>query len=202
MEVIKNEAPFITSRDALADKFQFTPVLQYPPSPSPAAYILNNMHLRAQMSKDLDDMKLEVTRVFSPEPASVIVRWTVAWTHKNEAATVEGSTTYKLSQQGLITSAKDLWTVKGQDSSQNLFDKSFAWAMAFRPPNASKLSWNSLQVAMKFSAWQALKDNPMYGGQMTQEELEALTAQMMYAAVGLGASLAFLTLVVLAKIAF
>lgn len=41
--------------------------------------------------------------------AAVIVRWTVAWTHKNEAATVEGSTTYKLSQQGLITSAKDLW---------------------------------------------------------------------------------------------
>lgn len=74
--------------------------------------------------------------------------------------------------------------MEGESGTGEFFGRCFEFAMALRPGGMSALQWDSLNTAMKLAGWEALKNSPLYGGQMTREELDGLITQSMYAVGG------------------
>jgi hypothetical protein len=127
---------------------------------------------------------VQVTREFQPEPSKLIVRWTITWEGENGPGVANGSSTFRLNDDGLVAEAEDLWEVEGETGDGAYFGRCFEFALALRPGGMRKLQWESLNTAMKLAGWEALKNSPMYGGQMTREELDVLITQSMYAVGG------------------
>lgn len=127
---------------------------------------------------------MQVTREFQPEPSKLIVRWTITWENENGPGVANGSSTFRLNENGLVAAIEDQWEVVGETGDGEYFGRCFEFALALRPGGMSKLQWESLNTAMKLAGWEALKNSPMYGGQMTREELDVLITQAMYAVGG------------------
>jgi hypothetical protein len=53
-----------------------------------------------------------VTREFAPEPSKLIVRWTITWEADNGPGTVNGSSTFRLNDAGLVAAVTDQWEVR------------------------------------------------------------------------------------------
>ena len=138
-----------------------------------------------------DGWWVQVTREFQPEPSKLIVRWTITWENENGPGVANGSSTFRLNDDGLVAAVEDQWEVEGETGDGDYFGAShfgrcFEFALALRPGGMSRLQWESLNTAMKLAGWEALKNSPMYGGQMTREELDVLITQSMYAVGGCG----------------
>lgn len=192
LQCIRDEAPLVITREALADKFTYTPALDFPVGEGAAAYCVYMMHLRSVLARELAGYELKVTREFAPEPSKLIVRWTITWEADNGPGTVNGSSTFRLNDAGLVAAVTDQWEVEGESGTGEFFGRCFEFAMALRPGGMSALQWDSLNTAMKLAGWEALKNSPLYGGQMTREELDGLITQSMYAVGGLAVAVALL----------
>jgi len=200
IERIKDEAPFLQSREVMARKFTYKSPMPYEIGDSPAGYILYMLHLKTAMKKDLDQYKLEVTRTFSPDPNTVIVRWKMTWQQDGDLACASGSTTYGLNPDELVAKIEDRWTAEGEIGTQPYFAKCFAFSQAWRPYGIGRFSRESLPLATRHAAWETLKEDPNYGGQLTREEMDVVTDQVMLALAGLSASIGLLLMVVGAKL--
>lgn len=195
VEIIKEEAPFVVTREALTDgKFSYTAPVNFEVGDGAAAHLIYMLHLRNSLPKDLDKFATKVTRVFQADPNTVLVRWTQTWENELEdepISEVEGSTKYKL-VDNLIASVEENWEVKGTPGDSRFANDVFNFAMAHRPVGVSKYSRRYFPEAMKYAAWENFKEDPMFGGQLVREEMDALTMQVFYATVGLALSTVFL----------
>eukprot|EP00854_Cymbomonas_tetramitiformis_P012332 gene12332-14565_t len=87
---------------------------------------------------------------------------TKTWENELEdepTSTVEGSTKYTL-VDSLIISIEENWEVKGTPGQSRFANDVFNFTMAHRP------------------------EDPMFGGQLVREEMDALTMQVFYATIG------------------
>ncbi|KAK3268394.1 hypothetical protein CYMTET_23101 [Cymbomonas tetramitiformis] len=194
-QIIRDEAPFVVTREALTDdKFSYSAPMNFEVGDGAAAHLIYMLHLRNNLPKDLDKFETKVTRVFQADPNTVLVRWTQTWENELEdepTSTVEGSTKYTL-VDSLIISIEENWEVKGTPGQSRFANDVFNFTMAHRPVGESKYSRRYFPEAMKYAAWENFKEDPMFGGQLVREEMDALTMQVFYATIGLALSTVFL----------
>lgn len=208
---IKAEAPFLTDVQAMGDVVTYSSPLEYQygsagsegpsadttqlgvtysSSLSPDELASAMQHIKAGI-QSLRRSNLQITRSFQPDPDSFIVRWSVSWLKDGRSALVEGSTKYTLDRQGRIAKQEDAWEVTPvEEGEPPEFPDVLDFCLVRKP--AAARGPNSFLPAIRFATWEALKENPNYGGQLTREELDDFTMQMVYACVGLLASLALL----------
>ena len=128
--------------------------------------------------------QFKVVSTFMPEPTKLLVRWT--YTEKgDDAAVVEGSTTYRLTRDGgAIDNVEHTWQVRREGLGEmDVFNVALRQARHQRPPDASVFAW--FAPAVRLAAWEALMENPDFGGQLVRSELDDLTDQAIIAFVAL-----------------
>ena len=87
----------------------------------------------------------------------------------------------------------------GLTENQTFFD-SLAFQLCRRPAGERWYSPAGFVPGYKYAAWEALKDDQTYGGQLIREELDEFVMQSLYSMLGLGASLVFLWARILSKL--
>lgn len=162
---------------------------------------------------------VQILRSFQPDPDAYIVRWRISWAKDGRKAAAEGSSKYTLDRQvhptvasprrglhghagwpadgagrgsqGQIARQEDAWELcPSEEDKPPLFRDVLDFALLRVPPGKPVLAFSL--PAIRQAAWEALKDNPDYGGQLTREELDGFTMQMVFACGGLAVSMAFL----------
>lgn len=167
--------------------------------------------------------ELRVVRFFKPEPSTVLVRWRAEWGGSNgsgngssnsggggggggwellgnlgSTTTVDGQTTYRMRPGSeVICSVEETWDFSSRGSDHVRFLQALGFCMAHAPPGVPGVLPDAFLPAVKLAAWQALKDDPNYGGSLIREELDVITVQAVIAFVALCASTSFLVLEVL-----
>lgn len=154
-----------------------------------------------------------VVRFFKPEPSTVLVRWRAEWGGSSGGSsgggsellgnlggttTVEGQTTYRMRPGSeVICSVEETWDFSSSGSDRVRFLQALGFCMAHAPPGVPGVLPDVFLPAVKLAAWQALKDDPTYGGNLIREELDVITVQAVIAFVALCFSTSLLVLEVL-----
>ena len=163
--------------------------------------------LRSSRAKCLEGLRgydRKVVRFFKPEPTVVLLRWRAAWGGDGQAGSktttsVDGQTKYSVVPEGsgvTVTAVEETWdfssTKPGSDRVS--FLDALGFALAHAPPDAPAIGIlpDGFMPAVKLAAWQALKDDPNYGGQLIREELDVITTQAVIAFAALCVSTALL----------
>jgi len=210
ISTIKSQAPFVIDPSAVADSVKYSSPLEYQyadgsgapqaettqmgviySSTVPREQFVAALQAFSQRTQSLRSPGLQILRSFQPDPDAYIVRWRISWAKDGRKAAAEGSSKYTLDRQGQIARQEDAWELcPSEEDKPPLFRDVLDFALLRVPPGKPVLAFSL--PAIRQAAWEALKDNPDYGGQLTREELDGFTMQMVFACGGLAVSMAFL----------
>jgi hypothetical protein len=146
------------------------------------------------------DFNLKVLRTFSPEPSLVVVRWEVRFTRRGDlgdsGVAVQGSSRYRLDGEGRVTLIEETWETEqeGARNQSEVFFNSLAFQLCHIPPGLRWWSPAGFVPAYKYAAFEAVKNDPKYGGQLIREEIDLFTMQSLYSILGLGVAVGLLAL--------
>ena len=139
--------------------------------------------------RELSGYESKIVRFFKPEPNTVLVRWRAEWGGsgggvgggREGGTAVDGQTKYRLREsesRQVISSVEETWEFSSQGSERVRFLQALGFCVAHTPPGATL---PNVLPAVKLAAWQALKDDPNYGGNLIREELDVITVNAVIA---------------------
>ena len=147
--------------------------------------------------RELSGYESRVVRFFKPDQSTVLVRWRAEWGgsggesggKRKGGTAVEGQTKYRLrpaegspgSEKQVISSVEETWDFSSRGTDRVRFLEALGFCMAHAPPPLGPLPVLDFLPAVKLAAWQALKDDPNYGGNLIREELDVITVNAVIA---------------------
>ena len=83
---------------------------------------------------------------------------------------------------------------EGARNQSEVFFNSLAFQLCHIPPELRWWSSAGFVPAYKYAAFEAVKNDPKYGGQLIREEIDLFTMQSLYSVLGLAVAVGFLAL--------
>jgi len=200
-DAVIEAAPFVCTPELLSERVQYKSPISFeyggvkPLSDTTQTGATYTCMLKAEdyvavmKSIKAEVQGLKPARTFRPDVETCIVRWQAMAGDTR----IEGKSEYKL-KEGVVVKHTDEWELIVAENSPTgravPFLDALAWARS-RDAGAGG-AFDRTISAVRYSAWEALKDSEDFGGQLLREELDLVTDQIMIAFAGLALSFSIL----------
>jgi hypothetical protein len=208
IQSLQKQAPLLTDSSLLSTNVRYSCPLEYQYLPKLGsvnaegafsgvfhkysfADFMKEVQDRLEKINRLDKYSVKVIRSFRPEPNVLTCMWEVSFRRGAHRATVVGSSTYSMDEDGKVSSIQETWQTKSDsDVDRNrvaeLFLDSLAFQLSRRPPKVFEYSPAGFVPGYKYASWEALKSDSTGS---TREQADQSSMQILNAFMGVSGGL-------------